>query len=745
MTRAGGLNRYLASLVAAERRIGIDATSVVLGAPDDRSATSTDPRLEGASSRSILIRVAAMARAAARRPLPDVIDAHFALYALLPVRTTLARIPLVVHFQGPWAEESHVEGQGVFAVRLKRFIERSVYKRAAAVVVLSRSFGLVAEQSYGVSPDRIRRIPPGVDLELFSPGDPLTARRRLGVAPDATVLVCVRRLRPRMGIEVAIRAVAEVATSRSIDLVVVGEGPARARLAELAAQLGAPVRFVGRVGDEELVEWYRAANLSVVPTVALEGYGLVVLESLAAGTPVIASDLGGLRDALEDVSPELLVPPDDPTALATAVFEALDGTRAVPQPEQCRSHAEAHSWDEVARQHGRLYDEVLERRRGGGRTRVVVVGHTAALSGGELAMARLLVELRQICDVRVILAEAGPLVDRLEGEGIEVEVLAMDERARSLKKDRVGAGGVSPAVLLSTARGVWSLARRLRQLDPDVVHTNTLKAALYGGLAARLARVPVVIWHLRDRVAEDYLPPRAIRLVRTVAPRLADGVIANSAATLEALDRPSLASVVIPSPLDASIRPHEPRISGELMVGVVGRLAPWKGQLEFLDAFKSAFPNGGARARIIGAPLFGEEDYEIAVRDRIEELFPDGRVEMRGFKENIAAELDQLDVLVHCSLIPEPFGQVVIEGMAAGVCVVATNAGGPASIIEDGHDGLLYSIADTSALSDCLRRLAADRPWCAQLATRGIQSAQRYDARALAACTASFYEELRRG
>ena len=744
-TRAGGLNRYLAALVAAERRDGIDASAVVLGQPDDPSHAPTAPALARAWTRSLPFRIGAMARAASKRPLPTIVDSHFALYAALPIRTSLARIPLVVHFQGPWAQESDVEGEGGLVVRLKRLVERSVYSKADSVVVLSHAFGSIAEETYGVSPFRVHRIAPGVDLTTFSPGDPEAARRRLRVSPDTTVLVCVRRLRPRMGIEVAIRAVAEVASSRRVELVVVGEGPERQRLSDLAERLGAPVRFVGRVSDEELVDWYRAAELSVVPTVALEGYGLVVLESFASGTPVIASNLGGLCDALEQVSPELLVDPGDPSALARAIDGALDGTRAVPTPGQCRQHAEQHSWDAVARRHRRLYDAVLERRRGGERPRVVFVGHSAALSGGELAMARLLSELAVLCEVRVILAEQGPLVGRLEAEGIEVEVLALDEGARALKKDRVGRGGVSLAVVLGTARGVWSLRRRLRQLKPDIVHTNTLKAALYGAMAARLARVPVVIWHLRDRMAEDYLPRRAIQLVRFAAPRLADGVIANSTATLEALSCPTLPSTVIASPLDASIQAHEPRVSGELVVGVVGRLAPWKGQLEFLDAFKSAFPEGGARARIIGAALFGEEEYEAQVRARIAALFPDGRVEMRGFQDDIAAELDGLDVLVHSSIIPEPFGQVVVEGMASGVCVIAADAGGPASIITDGHDGVLYPMGDVAALSACLVMVAGDRERCARLARAGIESAQRYRVPALAASTLAFYQERRGG
>ena len=90
---------------------------------------------------------------------------------------------------------------------------------------------------------------------------------------------------------------------------------------------------------------------------------------------------------------------------------------------------------------------------------------------------------------------------------MSVEVLPIAPAARDLRQDTVRVGGPSPAALLGTARHVARLALRLRSLRPDVVHTNSLKAGVYGSLAARAAGVPVV-WHVRDRIAEDYLPRR---------------------------------------------------------------------------------------------------------------------------------------------------------------------------------------------------------------------------------------------
>jgi hypothetical protein len=100
----------------------------------------------------------------------------------------------------------------------------------------------------------------------------------------------------------------------------------------------------------------------------------------------------------------------------------------------------------------------------------------------------------------VILAEAGPLVERLRAGGISVEVLAMRERTRDLRKNRVRPGRLPVTAPIDTTAYIFRLARRLRTIRPDLVHTNTLKAGVYGSLAARLAGVPVV-WHVLDRIS----------------------------------------------------------------------------------------------------------------------------------------------------------------------------------------------------------------------------------------------------
>ncbi len=554
-SRAGGLNRYLAELLAALRLAECHATAVVVGhAPDDKHVLGV-----GSIDDPLPVRLLAIRRAAARMADSiDVVDAHFALYAFLPVFTTrLRRLPLVVHFHGPWAQESLVgRGDNRFIVAAKRAVERAVYRRAKVVVVLSDAFARVVTHDYGVDPGRVVVVPPGVDLVRFSPGDSDDARASFGVAPGAFLAVSVRRLDHRMGLDVLIKAWETVNNAKpEAVLLIAGEGRERDHLVALREQLPNPasVRLIGRVDDGELARLYQAADVSVVPTRALEGFGLVTLESLACGTPPIVTDVGGLPDGVRELDPSLIVPSEDPAALADRLIAAANGS--LPTPAACRSHAERFSWDAVARRHIAIYNAAADRAPR--RPKVVFLDHCAQLSGGEIALTRLIPALD--VDAHVILAETGPLIARLQAAGATVEVLPLTERTRGLGRYEIKAGFATARSAAATAAYVLRLARRLRKLQPDVVHTNSLKSAVYGGLAARLAGVPVV-WHVRDRISEDYLPRPVVRGIRVAATRVPDAIIANSYSTLDTLRLPgnrlggnvvldsvSMPTVVVPS------------------------------------------------------------------------------------------------------------------------------------------------------------------------------------------------------
>lgn len=716
----GGLNRYYRDLFEALPA----ARGVVIGPAADAPAAITAVADAGAP---LARRIAAYARAAARAAsAAEVIDAHFALYAAAPLALGLSRgRPLVFHFQGPWADESVAAGdRSQLRHALRARLERHVHARVDAHVVLSSAFRRILVERYRVVPWNVHVWPPGVALERFTPGDRSAAREQLQLDDGAFVAVCTRRLVQRMGIDVLLDAWAALAGQlpTGSQLLLIGDGPLRAHLGARAHDqpLAGRVRVMGRVCDELLVQAYRAADVAVVPTLALEGFGLVVLEAAACGTPSVVSDAGGLAEAALGLDPSLVVGAGDANALAERLRAAAAGE--LPTRERARSFSERHSWGAVAERHRALYRRLRAGERDA-RVRVVYLDHVARLSGGEIALMRLLPHMSSV-NAHVILGEQGPLADRMVKAGISVEVMPIAASARDLRRADVGLGGTSPATALHTLAYVAKLALRLRALAPDVVHTNSLKAGVYGSLAARLAGVPVV-WHVRDRIAEDYIPRAAVHVVRAQIRRLADAVIANSPATLATLrlgtDVPSW---VIP----ASVEPVEhARVTADATTfGMLGRIAPWKGQDLFLRAFATAFGAGEERAVLIGTTMFGEEGYERELHELTASLGLDGRVEFRGFREDVWPELARLDVLVHASVVPEPFGTVVLEGMAAGLAVIAADEGGPATIVRDGETGLLFRSRDEGSLAAAMRSLRADPDARARLGVAGRAAAAQY-------------------
>jgi glycosyltransferase involved in cell wall biosynthesis len=701
--QGGGSARYVRALVDALGTLGVPVRAVLV---EDTAAP-------------LRTRLRWVTRTCARfAPVPDVVDVHFPLYGVLPIRFgSLRRLPVVAHFHGPWADEAVAAGRtGATGARVRRAVERAVLRRATVVVVLSGAFGAEVVQRYGVSPWRVRILPPGVDADHFAPGDRTAARARFGLEPSDFVAATVRRLVPRTGVDVLLDAWATLGRDHAA-LLVAGDGPEAERLRTRAtANETARIEFLGRVGADALVDVYRAADVSVVPSRAWEGFGLVVLESLACGTPVLVSDEGGLPEAVLGLDPTLVVPPRDPAALAARLGGARGDPEGLPSRTECRAYASTFAWSGVARRHRELYDEVA-RPSPARRLRVLSIDHCARLSGGEIALARVLGALTADADadvdVHVVLFERGPLAARLGRLGITHEVLPLPTRAGGLARDRARPSLDAAVAALLAAVHVVRLARRIRRLRPDVVHTNSLKASVVGGIAARLARVPVV-WHQRELMADTRMPRAARRALRWLARTTPTVVVVNSDATACSLGRAPGArppTYVVPDCVDATSAAAASRRAPDstFTVGVIGRLAPQKGQREFLVAFATAFADDpSARARVVGAALFGEHDYAASLHELAAELGIAERVDFVGFVPDVDAELVRLDVLVVPSLVPEGFGLTVVEGMAAGLPVVAPDAGGPAEIITSGVDGILVTAGDAAALADALRGLAAD-------------------------------------
>jgi D-inositol-3-phosphate glycosyltransferase len=240
-------------------------------------------------------------------------------------------------------------------------------------------------QLYDADPGKVVVVPPGVDLDLFGPGDRRAARAATGLPQDAKVLLFVGRIQPLKAPEVLVHAAAEL-LARHPDwvgelVVAVLGGPSGSGLAhphgleDLARDLGiaASVRFAPPVSREELAQWYRAADLVVVPSHS-ESFGLVAVEAQACGTPVVAADVGGLPTAVGDAG--VLVEGHDPRVWARRIEALLlDPARREELSARALRHAAQFGWDRTTERLLEVYADACRERTPS------PIGESAALRG----------------------------------------------------------------------------------------------------------------------------------------------------------------------------------------------------------------------------------------------------------------------------------------------------------------------------------------------------------------------------
>lgn len=246
--------------------------------------------------------------------------------------------------------------------------ERQIARRAAAIVTASDHERQLLQRYYGADPRRMHTIPCGVDLELFRPQDRAAARRRLGLPAASPVLLWVGRLEKLKGVDILISAVAQL-DERDFTLLIVGGDERAAGLkAELLAQaaaagVAANVRFEGAVAHDDLPVYYSAADVCVVPSY-YESFGLVAVESMACGTPVVASRVGGLVSTVTDGVSGYLIPWRCPEPFAEKLEVLLNNRELRANLSRAAQRSmQRFAWEHVGRQMASLYGQVAAEYR----------------------------------------------------------------------------------------------------------------------------------------------------------------------------------------------------------------------------------------------------------------------------------------------------------------------------------------------------------------------------------------------
>ncbi len=360
--------------------------------------------------------------------------------------------------------------------------------------------------------------------------------------------------------------------------------------------------------------------------------------------------------------------------------------------------------------------------------RILFLDHSAALGGAELYLLDLAPAFAPPGEV--LLLEEGPFLKKLRAAGIPADVIPAPRTVRRVARE------AGPIGALRAVPGLLRLARRVarRARAFDLIYANSQKALVVGSLAAQMARRPLV-WNLHDVLTTEHFSAMNIRLAVTLANRFARLVIANSEASKEAFRQAGgrVPVVVVHNGIDverfAAVRPEQVAALRRALglregpvVGLFSRLAPWKGQHVLLEAL-AELPE--VQAILVGEALFQDEQrYAEELRRRAARPDLAGRVYFLGFRDDVSVLMQLVDVVVHTSVAPEPFGRVIVEGMLARRPVIATRGGGAVEIVRDGETGLLVPPDDAQALAAAIRHLLQHPEQARQLAEAAYRDAR---------------------
>jgi glycosyltransferase involved in cell wall biosynthesis len=380
--------------------------------------------------------------------------------------------------------------------------------------------------------------------------------------------------------------------------------------------------------------------------------------------------------------------------------------------------------------------------------KILYLNTAGILGGAELCLLDGLASLRGARPdwrPQVVLGDDGPLGEAVAALGVPCEVVPLPERMARLgdaglrdgRGARLRLASRAPAAAATTAAYLARLRRVVRLAGPDLVQTNGMKAHVLGVWAT--PRTVPVIWHLHD-----YVGPRMImsRLWRLTSRRGVSAVAVSRSVAADAAGAlgPSVPVLTIhnavdlsrfaPGPGDGAMLDSAaglpPAPLGTLRVGLVATFATWKGHDVFLEAAARIAADRPCRFYIVGGPLYRSAGSQRTIEEltaRARGLGLRDRVGFAGHQADPAAAIRALDVVVHASTRPEPFGRVIVEAMACGRPTIAVLDGGAAELFDDGRSALGVPPGDPAALASVIDRLLIDPELRQRLAEAGRAAA----------------------
>jgi glycosyltransferase involved in cell wall biosynthesis len=365
-------------------------------------------------------------------------------------------------------------------------------------------------------------------------------------------------------------------------------------------------------------------------------------------------------------------------------------------------------------------------------TTIVFVNPVGVIGGAERALLTILAALRSLdpnLRLYLIVATSGPLVESAKALGVQVKILKLPDQVNQLGDSAFQGNGRGGKVLMLLLRVVTALPavmqyrvklqQTIREINPDLIHSNGIKTHL---LTASVSKHFPVVWHIHDFYGSR---PLVARILRWMSGQITGGIAVSEAVARNArATLPHLPVAIVHNAIDVNHFSPGTANSSRMdslasrlipadvtRIGLVATFARWKGHDVFLDAAAQVIrqrPDLNVHFYIVGSPIYRTNDSQFSEQelwDRALALQIEHKVALIGFQQNVADVYRQLDIVVHASTQPEPFGLAIVEAMACGKPVIVSQAGGAAELFTHNYDAVGVQPGEPTALASAIQYL----------------------------------------
>ena len=628
----------------------------------------------------------------------DVVETHFLHADLLgTVAAKLAGVKRIVttrRDEGFWRSKRQLS--------LNRFLNYFADK------ILANSFAVkeAVEQNEKVDSRKIRIIHNGVDLSRYCSSNELrdATRKELGIQDDELLVGTVANMRYEIkGHRFLIQAIPSIKDKMpNVKFLFVGDGPLKERFQNYASRLHVLDQIVFLGARRDITALVNAMDIVCAPSLS-EGFSNTILESMAVGKPVVATNVGGNPEIVLDDETGFLVRPQNVKAIEEGLLLLLtrEETR-LKMGKAAHKRVRAHfSVEKMVKEYEAFYESIM--------------GFLPLAEGELLYRPHKIMYLIWSLDLGGAEQVVVDLVKKLDRQNFEPLVCCLNEKGRSASQvEKLGVKVIAlhkkPKIDLFI---IPKLVCLMKMEKVDLIHTHLFTANLWGRIAAKLAGVPVVssehgmdLWRKRIHLTFDSLLTRTNKRIIFVS----EGVKRFYMSRNHSLNGKSR---VIHNGIDVAsfqgcfdrseIRKGLGIKPTDKVIGIVGRLVPEKAHVEFIETIQLLLEE---RRNIVGL-IVGEGELLGRLRERVQECQLEKHICFAGFRNDLPKLYQAMDVFVLCSL-HEGLPLTILEAMAAGVPIVTTDVGGIKECIQDGRDGFLVPPGDSLALASAISKILND-------------------------------------